>query len=183
MTEASTAVRHRSTVHRPSLARLDAPRTAEERERTSNRRRSAVCGFRPRIALGWGESHGPIADAADAIDRCGRALGAVFERAERGKLPIPGEVDAALALSAGIDPSIVFLAQAFAAERHYQARYAARVPMPRINPPCRVRRCRARARRSHRVVRAVVKTAGGDSGDPDPEPPTPRHTATIGGVL
>lgn len=40
-----------------------------------------------------------------------------------------------------------------------------------------VRRCRARARRSHRVVRAVVKTAGGDSGDgdPDPEPPATRR--------
>jgi len=109
----------------------------------------------------------------------------VFERSERGEPPIPGEVDAALALSAGIDPSFVFLALEFATQRHYQARYAARVPMPRINPPCRVRRCRARARRSHRVVRAVVKTAGGDSGDgdPEPEPPTPRHTATIGGVL
>ena len=109
----------------------------------------------------------------------------MFERSERGEPPIPGEVDAALALSAGIDPSFVFLALEFATQRHYQARYAARVPMPRINPPCRVRRCRARARRSHRVVRAVVKTAGGDSGDgdPEPEPPTPRHTATIGGVL
>ena len=35
-----------------------------------------------------------------------------------------------------------------------------------------------RQRRSHR---AVAKTAGGDSGDPDPE--ASRHTAAIGGVL
>lgn len=42
---------------------------------------------------------------------------------------------------------------------------------------------RPRTRRSHRVVRAVAKTAGGDSGDPEPEPPTTRCTATtIGGA-
>lgn len=40
---------------------------------------------------------------------------------------------------------------------------------------------RPRTRRSHRVVR-VAKTAAGDSGDPDPEPPTTRRTATIGGA-
>jgi hypothetical protein len=37
-----------------------------------------------------------------------------------------------------------------------------------------VRRCRARARRSHRVVR-VAKTSSGDSGDPDPELPGNRR--------
>jgi hypothetical protein len=45
-----------------------------------------------------------------------------------------------------------------------------------------VRRCRARTRRSHRVVRAVFKTAPGDSGDPDPEPSTPRRAVVIGGA-
>jgi hypothetical protein len=47
------------------------------------------------------------------------------------------------------------------------------------------RRCRARARRSHRVVRAVAKTAGGDSGDGDGEPAEPdgsRRALTIGGA-
>lgn len=58
-------------------------------------------------------------------------------------------------------------------------RASASTPARRCATPVR----RARARRSHRVVR-VAKTAGGDSGDPDPEPepPTTRHTATIGGV-
>jgi hypothetical protein len=43
---------------------------------------------------------------------------------------------------------------------------------------------RARARRSHCVVHAVAKTAGGDSGDGDgdPEPPMIRRTPTIGGA-
>jgi hypothetical protein len=48
--------------------------------------------------------------------------------------------------------------------------------MHRVHVPAR----RARARRSHRVVR-VTKTAAGDSGDPDPEPPT-RRTLAIGGA-
>jgi hypothetical protein len=62
------------------------------------------------------------------------------------------------------------------AERRYRDRARSVAP---------VRRCRARARRSHRVVRAVVKSSSGDSGDGDPEaePPTPWHTTTIGGVL
>lgn len=42
-----------------------------------------------------------------------------------------------------------------------------------------VRRCRTRARRSHRVVR-VTKTAAGDSGDGDPEPPTTRRGPSSG---
>jgi len=57
-------------------------------------------------------------------------------------------------------------------------------------PPARairVRICtatrRPRSRRSHRVVRGVAKTTGGDSGDPEPETPTTRRTATtIGGA-
>jgi hypothetical protein len=69
--------------------------------------------------------------------------------------------------------------------RQDDLRQAERVCRDRGRSVAPVRRCRARARRSHRVVRAVVKTAGGDSGDgdPEPEPPTTRHTATIGGVL
>lgn len=40
---------------------------------------------------------------------------------------------------------------------------------------------RPRARRSQRVVR-MAKSAAGDSGDGDPEPPTARRTPTIGGA-
>lgn len=41
-----------------------------------------------------------------------------------------------------------------------------------------VRRCRTRARRSHRVVR-VAKSSSGDSGDPDPEPPGNRRCLPV----
>jgi hypothetical protein len=50
-----------------------------------------------------------------------------------------------------------------------------------------MRRCRSRARSSHRrVVVRVDKTVGGDSGDGDgepAEPPSHRRAATIGGAL
>jgi hypothetical protein len=48
---------------------------------------------------------------------------------------------------------------------------------PSATPCLRAPVRKPRQRRSHR---AVAKTAGGDSGDPDPE--ASRRTATIGGV-
>lgn len=45
--------------------------------------------------------------------------------------------------------------------------------------------CRQQSRqRSRSIGRAsALKSSGGDSGDPEPEPPTTRHSAAIGGVL
>jgi len=55
--------------------------------------------------------------------------------------------------------------------KHRAARYS---PMPRARMLLR-----PRARRSRRVVR-VAKTAGGDSGDPDPEPPSRWRFTVVG---
>jgi hypothetical protein len=49
----------------------------------------------------------------------------------------------------------------------------------RIRAISRARSCRSRSH--HAVAKPAAKTAGGDSGDPDPEPS--RRTAAIGGVL
>jgi hypothetical protein len=118
----------------------------------------------------------PVAAAVKRIDRGGVMLA---DALESGK---PGAVDAALAQYAGIDPSVALLALKFIGERHEQARRPSPSATSRINLPCRVRRSRSRAHRSHRSSAASIgKLAAGDP-DPEPEPPTTRHTATIGGV-
>ena len=165
-----------------ALARRGAWVSDEEHTRSRTRRRCSARGFRPRIALGWAQPHEGLKAAVDALDRCGCAIGDLLQRHDRGEPPVPGAGDAALAHVAGIDPWLGLRAAEFISRRQEQARLASKTTMPRINPPCRVRRSRSRAHRSHRGSAARIgKLAAGDP-DPEPEPPTTRHTATIGGV-
>jgi hypothetical protein len=165
-----------------ALARRGAWISDEEHTRPRARRRCSARGFRPRIALGWAQPHGGLKAAVDALDRCGRAIGDLLERHQRGEPPVPGAADAALAHVAGIDPWLGLRAAEFISARHEQARHASPAATARVSRAPRVRRLRPRDRRSHRGVAARIgKLAAGDP-DPEPEPPTTRHTATIGGV-
>jgi len=159
-----------------ALARNGAWGSDEEQTRPRARRSCSARGFRPRIALGWDRPPIHVAAAVDAVDRSGRALGDLLERAERGEPPIPGAADAALAHVAGIDPSVALLALGFISERHYQARMSARTATPRTAH--HGRRSRSRAQRSHRSSAASIGKLA--AADPDPDPDPPNHRRCLG---
>jgi hypothetical protein len=163
-------------------AEVDASIAAAKADARSGGRNRALCQERFNAALDSGNR----ADAAlRAIAWCDPFAAARMQAANRA---LDAATRVSLAAKAGHPEARVSLKTAL--HHWYTAADAADGAIARAvsaviardaSDAASRRHSRSRQRRSHR---SVTKTASGDSGDPDPEPepPTTRHSATIGGV-
>lgn len=190
MTLDRTLVRHSSG--RLNLAAAlhstESPHSSRRHRHRESVNRPALRGYRPRTIARLGIS--PAVASAEA-----EAIAAIEARKSAETIRIMADLDRLTAsMTNSVRPEVIAelrsiseCGKSIAARRAVvAAQFAANATSARSRAaqPRNQSQPKNRARSSHRVVRAVEKTAGGDSGDgdPEPEPPGKRRALAIGGA-